>query len=161
MKERKILAVNNFQVVISTLTHEGRLHDHGHSAGLEQTVEIRRKHGTMLDPIARHHSGERKCGHHGDRLSSGHRVDGNSAPNGMVILDLFRKQVNIKTYDLINQDLYWANSRPTFNQRALIIIHAEQGQRLRQRSTPHRLSKYLSTASTKFVGGVSNTGDSK
>jgi hypothetical protein len=44
MKERKIFAINNFQVVIATLAHEGGLHDHGHSARLEQRVEIRRKH---------------------------------------------------------------------------------------------------------------------
>ena len=95
----------------------------------------------MLDAIARHHSRERHCGRHRDSFSSRYRVDGDGASNAMVTLNLFGKQVNIKTNDLIDQDLYWADSCPTFNRRALIITHAEQGQGLRQRTTLHRLPK--------------------
>ena len=69
----------------------------------------------MLDAITRHHSCERQCGYHRDRLSSRHRVNGNSASNAMMTLDLFGKQVNIKTNDFIDEDLYRTNSCPTLN----------------------------------------------
>jgi hypothetical protein len=116
----------------------------------------------MLDAIARHHSRERHCGRHRDSFSSRHRMDSDGASNAMVSLDAFGKQVNIKTNDFIDQDLYWANRGPTFNPRALIIIiHAEQRERLRQRTVLHRLPKYFGTTSPKFVGRVSNASNSK
>jgi hypothetical protein len=69
----------------------------------------------MLDAITGHHSSERQCGHHSDRLGSRHRVNGNSTSNAMMTVNLFGKQVNIKTNNFIDEDLYRTNSCPTLN----------------------------------------------
>ncbi|CAB4946112.1 unannotated protein [freshwater metagenome] len=81
--------------------------------------------------------------------------------NSVVNLNLFGKQVNIKTNDFVDQNLYWTNRCPAFNRRALIIIHAEQRQGLRQRTASHRLAKQLGTAGPEVVRGIGNTGNSK
>jgi hypothetical protein len=44
MKKRKIFAVNNFQIVVTALTHERWLHNDSHSPLCEQGIEIGRKH---------------------------------------------------------------------------------------------------------------------